>query len=141
MPHFSLRQWSIVGALALAAIGGGFLFGRRVLNPDGPTSDPAALADAIWAQGTLDEVKKMVRTELDRIPETDGAARARVFVRFGIVDTNPDGQAAVFNQACVADPRLCDHDRLKEAAEREVRLRRVAPGNALPLSLLGGHPR
>ena len=45
----------------------------------------------------------MFRTELDRIPDTDGPGRARVFVRFGIIDTNFDGQAALFAQACVAD--------------------------------------
>jgi hypothetical protein len=136
VPRFPPRQWMIFIALALVATAGGFVFGRRVLNP---ASDPAALAEAMWASGSLDDVRKMVRTELDRIPESDGPARARVYLRFGIVDTNPDGQAAVFNLACVADPRVCDH--MREAAEREVKLRFVAPGNVLPLSLTGGHPR
>ena len=73
-------------------------------------------------------------------PQSDGPGRARVFVRFGIIDTNPDGQAALFAQACVADPSLCDRERLKKAARREVQARFVPPGNVVPL-YFGGHPR
>ena len=80
----------------------------------------------------------MARFELDRLPESEGPSRARVFVRFGIIDTNPDGQAALFSQACVADSNDCEH--LKEAAQRETQARFVAPGNHLPLFFLGGHP-
>jgi len=97
-----------------------------------------AIANATWALGSLDAVKKMMRSELDRLPETEGKLRARVFLRFGIVDTNPDGQAAVFNLACASDASICD--RLKEAAERETSARYVAPGNQLPLYFFGGHP-
>ena len=98
-----------------------------------------AIGNATWALGTADAVKQISHFELDHLSESEGARRARVFMRFGMVDTNPDGQAALFNQACVADPRDCDH--LKEAAERETRERLVAPGNSLPLFFVGGHPR
>ncbi|HKO49049.1 MAG TPA: hypothetical protein VJV79_15060 [Polyangiaceae bacterium] len=100
-----------------------------------------AIADAIWALGTEDAVKKMLRAELERLPEAEGAARARTFVRFGIVDSNPDGQAAVFFQACVSDPSLCDRPRLIAAAEHETRARLVEPGQHLPLYLTSGHPQ
>ncbi|HET7538651.1 MAG TPA: hypothetical protein VFK05_02230 [Polyangiaceae bacterium] len=100
-----------------------------------------AVANAIWAMGNEEAVKKMLRTELDRLPESEGAARARVLVRFGIMDANPDGQAAVFFQACVADPSLCDRDRLIAAAERETHARLVEPGQHLPLYLMSGHPQ
>jgi hypothetical protein len=91
--------------------------------------------------GSEDAVKKMLRAELDRLPEAEGKARARVLVRFGIIDSNPDGQAAVFFQACVADPSLCDRARLIAAAERETHARLVEPGQHLPLYLMSGHPR
>jgi hypothetical protein len=101
----------------------------------------SAVANAIWALGSEDAVKKMLRAELDRLPEAEGQARARVLVRFGIVDSNPDGQAAVFFQACVADPNLCDRARLIAAAERETHARLVEPGQHLPLYLMSGHPQ
>jgi hypothetical protein len=96
-----------------------------------------AVADATWALGDAVSVKKMFRRELDRLPE--GPLRARVLIRFGVFDTNPDGQAAVFAQACADDPRVCDAG-LKPAAEREVKQRLSAPGNQLPPFLLDGHP-
>jgi len=99
-----------------------------------------AVADATWAFGSEDAARKMFRVELDRIPESNGPARARVFLRFGIVDPNPDGQAALFAQACVADASLCELDKMKEAAKREVQARFVPPGNVLPLYFGGGHP-
>jgi hypothetical protein len=102
-------------------------------------SAPAlAVANATWAFGTVDSVKKMVRTELDRLPESEGPARSRVFLRLGIVDRNPDGQAAVFAAACAADPRICNQ--MREALERETQARLVAPGNRLPLFFVGEHP-
>jgi hypothetical protein len=100
-----------------------------------------AVANAIWAMGSEDAVKSMLRSELDRLPEAEGAARARVFVRFGIIDSNPDGQAAVFFQACASDPNLCDRAKLIAAAERETRVRFVDPGRHLPLYLMSGHPQ
>jgi hypothetical protein len=99
-----------------------------------------AVANTIWALGSEDAVKRMLKSELDRLPESEGAARARTFVRFGIIDSNPDGQAAVFFQACVADPNLCDRARLIAAAERETRARLLEPGQHLPLYLTSGHP-
>ena len=97
-----------------------------------------AVANLTWAFGSEAAVRKMAADELDRLTESDNPHRARVFVRFGIIDTNPDGQAALFAQACVADPNMCN-DGLKAAAEREVKARFVAPGNVLPL-YFGGHP-
>ncbi|MEI9942490.1 MAG: hypothetical protein WDO69_35195 [Pseudomonadota bacterium] len=105
-------------------------------------SAPAlAVANAIWALGNEDAVRKMLKSELDRLPETEGVARARAFVRFGIIDSNPDGQAAVFFQACASDPSLCERPRLIAAAERETRARLVEPGQHLPLYLISGHPQ
>lgn len=98
-----------------------------------------AIANATWLLGTVEAVRQMARFELDRLDPSDGATRGRTFVRFGIVDTNPDGQAALFNQACAADEHLCNED-LKRAAEREVALRIVPPGNRLPPYFLVGHP-
>jgi hypothetical protein len=99
-----------------------------------------AVADATWAFGSEAAARKMFRTELDRLPESEGPQRARVFMRFGIIDTNPDGQAALFNQACAADAQICDH--MKEAALREIWARFVPPGNVLPLYFGNGrgHP-
>jgi hypothetical protein len=96
-----------------------------------------AIANATWAYGSAVAVKAMLRSELDRLEPVQGPSRARVLIRFGVFDSNPDGQAAVFAQACVDDPTLCD--RMKEAAERETRARFVAPGNQLPLYFTGGH--
>lgn len=100
----------------------------------------SAVAEVTWTFGSEDAVRKMVRTELDRIPEADGPDRARVFLRFAIVDTNFDGQAALFNQACVADASLCDREKMKAATAREVQGRRVSPGNAMPV-FFAGHPK
>ena len=97
------------------------------------------MANVTWAFGSEEAARKMFRSELDRIPEAQGPRRARVFLRFGIIEINPDGQAALFAQACAADARLSDH--LKEAAQEEVRARFVPPGNVLPLYFgSGGHP-
>ena len=97
-----------------------------------------AIADTAWALADVDTAKAMLQAELDALPETETQARARTLLRFGIIDTNPDGQAAVFSLACATEPSVCDH--MKEAAARETVRRFVAPGNQLPLSLLGGHP-
>jgi hypothetical protein len=118
---------------------------RRSQLPGAVKRDPAAaaalaVADLTWAFGSEDAARKMFRSELDRIPEADGPRRARVFVRFGVIDGNFDGQAALFAQACVADPNVCDVERLKLAAQREVQARFVPPGNVVPL-YFGGHPK
>lgn len=97
-----------------------------------------AVANASWAFGSEQSVKRMLRSELDRIGESDPVKRARVLIRFGIFDKNPDGQAAVFSQACADDPTTCNEG-LRPIAEREVKARAVPPGNQLPM-FLGGHP-
>jgi hypothetical protein len=148
-----LPQW-VLGPIAIAALAGTlgqshaskqrapFLEKTATLSPSDRNaleSAPAlAVASATWAFGSVEAVRRMARFELDRLPESEGPSRGRVFVRFGIIDTNPDGQAALFAQACVADPNDCDH--LKEAAQRETQARFVAPGNHLPLFFIGGHP-
>ncbi len=96
--------------------------------------------NAAWTLGGYELVRKVLKLELDAPDETDGARRARVFIRFGMIDQNFDGQAAVLNSACVADPSVCDTAKMKAAAEHEAKERFVAPGNQLPLSLIGGHP-
>jgi hypothetical protein len=117
---------------------------KRRSRPDADRKDlesalPQAIANATWAFGSEEAARKMFRRELDRIPEAQGPERARVFLRFGIIEIHPDGQAALFAQACAADARLSDH--LKEAAQEEVRARFVPPGNVLPLYFgSGGHP-
>jgi hypothetical protein len=102
---------------------------------------PARVMDnAAWTLGPGDLAKQLVKFELDTLDESDGPRRARVFIRFGLVDSNFDGQAAVFAAACTADPNVCDTARLKDAAVDEAAVRYVPPGNRLPLSLIGGHP-
>lgn len=96
-----------------------------------------AVANLSWAFGNEASVKQMLRSELDRIGESDPVKRARVLIRFGIFDTNPDGQAAVFSQACSDDPTTCNEG-LRPIVEREVQARAVPPGNRLPM-FLGGH--
>jgi hypothetical protein len=96
----------------------------------------ASFANATWAFGNVDAVRRMMRTELDRIG--DGPGRARVLLRLALVDDNFDGQAALIAQACVADPSTCAHP--ANAARLEASRRFVAPGNRLPLALLEGHP-
>ena len=97
-----------------------------------------AVGNAAWALGSADSVKETAKWELDQLAQGEVVRRVQLLLRFGIVDTNPDGQAAIFGQVCVADPQVCDH--LKDAAERETRARLVAPGNHLPLFFIAGHP-
>ena len=102
---------------------------------------PARVMDnAAWTLGSGDVAKTLAKFELDALDTTVGARQARVFIRFGLVDANFDGQAAVFASACAADPSVCDTARLKQAAAEEAKARFVPPGNHLPLSLIGGHP-
>lgn len=141
------------GPVLLAGLGAGVAVARAP-ESGSPWSDAAArseagqksleavpalsMANAIWALGSLEAVKRMTQAELARLPESQGRLRSRVYLRFGLIDTNPDGQAAVFFQACAADPHICD--RTKEAAEAEARARLVPPGNQLPPYFLDGHP-
>jgi hypothetical protein len=97
-----------------------------------------AAANAAWALGSAESVKRTVDAVLERLPPDDSARRARALLRFGLIDENLDGQAAVFGLACAADPGHCD-DGLERAAERETKQRFVSPGNYLPL-YFGGHP-
>jgi len=142
-PALVLAVASLIGYARAAMEGGRFAQAIAELSnaeKKALESAPAlTVANAIWALGSEDAVKKMLRSELDRLPESEGAARARAFVRFGIIDSNPDGQAAVFFQACVADRNLCDRARLIAAAERETKARLVEPGQHLPLYLSSGH--
>jgi hypothetical protein len=110
------------------------------LRKDPVSAAARASADVTWAFGGEDAARKMFRAELDRIPDTDGPGRARVFLRFGIIDTNFDGQAALFAQACAADATLCDREKMKAATQREVDARFVAPGNVMPV-YFAGHPK
>jgi hypothetical protein len=104
-------------------------------------SVPARVMDnAAWTLANAEQARQLLKFELDRLAEVEGARRARVLIRFGLVDSNFDGQAAVFSQACVADASVCDPPGLKDAASKETKDRFVPPGNHLPVSLLGGHP-
>lgn len=150
----TITRWLLGPALALscgAALGQscasqrpGAFFGEPALVTEArETALRAAvagsLANVVWALGDEPAVRAMTRAELDRLGEdAPGPERARVYLRFGLIDTNPDGQAAVFSQACLADPKACDN--LAAAALTESRARLVRPGNTLPLSLIGGHP-
>jgi hypothetical protein len=141
------------GPLLAAGVGAAIAFFRAPENGS-PWSDAAArseagqkalkavpalsVANAIWALGSIEAVKRMTQAELARLPESEGKLRSRVFLRFGLIDSNPDGQAAVFFQACAADPSICQDT--KAAAAAEARARLVAPGNQLPLYFLDGHP-
>jgi hypothetical protein len=99
-----------------------------------------AMDNAVWPLSGAEVAQKLVKFELDQTDERDGARRARLLIRFGLIDRNFDGQAAVFAAACTADASLCEPIPLRDAAEHEAGLRFVAPGNHLPLALIGGHP-
>lgn len=149
-----LIKW-LLGPLVILALAGGV--GRlqtrgkrsRFLQATSAVSDaerarfeaaPAmSAANATWAYGSVDAVRAMAHSEIERLGDALTPARARVFLRFAIIDTNPDGQAALLGQACMADAAMCQH--LTEAGLRETHARFVSPGNALPLSMVGGHPR
>lgn len=99
-----------------------------------------AMNNAVWTLSSAEVAQKLVKFELDKLDDADGVRRARLLIRFGLVDRNFDGQAAVFAAACTSDASLCEGLRLRDAAEHEAGLRFVSPGNHLPLALLGGHP-
>lgn len=149
----AVAQW-LVGPLLVAALAGelggmrakaqrGNIFVQTsVLAPEESKrleAVPArAMDNAVWPLSAAEVAQKLVKFELDRAE--DGARRARLLIRFGLIDRNLDGQAAVFAAACTMDATLCDQIRLRDAAEHEAGLRFVPPGNHLPLSLIGGHP-
>jgi hypothetical protein len=99
-----------------------------------------AMDNAVWTLSGAEVAQKLVKFELDQLDDRDGARRARLLIRFGLIDRNFDGQAAVFAAACTADASLCNPIPLRDAAEHEAGLRFVSPGNHLPLALIGGHP-
>jgi len=99
-----------------------------------------AMDNAVWTLASGELALKLVKFELDELGDADAPRHARLLLRFGLVDQNFDGQAAVFAAACAADASLCDQARLRDAAEHEAQLRFVPPGNHLPLALIGGHP-
>jgi len=147
------KTW-VIGPLFMLAVGGALGQRRADAERGRFYAEPAALpkaerralesapalavANATWAFGSADSVQKMLRFELDRLPQSEGQALARTLVRFGILARNPEGQAAVFGQACNADPSICNHE--KDAALRELQARFVAPGNQLPLYFIPNHP-
>jgi hypothetical protein len=146
----------LVGPLVVAAVAGelgssrakaqrGTFFGATSALPEPELKrlellPIRAMDNAAWTLGGWELTRKLLKFELDALDELDGPRRARVLIRFGMIDTNFDGQAAVFSAACVVDPGVCDTAQLKEAAVQQAKERFVAPGNHLPLSLIGGHP-
>jgi len=140
----------LLGALLAARLGqvragaGRGRFGGWPVDLSGPEASalqlaPArAAANAAWALGSPDAVKESSKWELDQLAPTEVPRRVQLLLRFGIVDTNPDGQAAIFGQVCATDPSTCAH--LKDATEGETRTRLVAPGNRLPPFFIAGHP-
>jgi hypothetical protein len=151
----TLAQW-VLGPLLVAALAGelggmrakaqrGSIFVQTsALAPQESKHVEAMVAramdNAVWTLSGADVAQKLVKFELDHGDDRDGARRARLLIRFGLIDRNFDGQAAVFAAACTTDASLCDQVHLRDAAEREAGLRFVSPGNHLPLSLIGGHP-
>jgi hypothetical protein len=133
-------KWPRCDRAALAEMQRRGRLSGAALRKDPVTAAALAIADVTWAFGGEEAARKMFRAELDRIPDTDGPRRARVFLRFAIVDTNFDGQAALFAQACAADATLCDREKMKAATQREVEARAVAPGNVMPV-YFAGHPK
>jgi hypothetical protein len=156
MKYASIAVVWVAGPLAVAALAGelGSLHAKRergelfagtssLSEPERKRLEavPARVMDNVaWTLAGGEVARQLVKFELDALDDSEGARRARVFIRFGLVDSNFDGQAAVFASACTADPNVCDSTRLKEAAAEEASVRYVPPGNHLPLSLIGGHP-
>jgi hypothetical protein len=151
----AILAW-LVGPLAVAALAGevgslhaktqrGQFFGQTASLAEAERklleAVPARVMDNVtWTLSGADTARKLVKFELDGLGDLDAPRRARLFIRFGLADSNFDGQAAVFALACAADASVCDTERLKEAAVEEASQRFVAPGNHLPLSMIGGHP-
>jgi hypothetical protein len=153
--RFGLRAVLVWGAgplgvlLLAAALGQALARRNHFFNATSSLSPPElaaleavpslAVANVTWALGSLGSVRKMLSYELDRLPESEGKLRARTLLRFGIVDSNPPGQAALFGQACALDASTCNDT--KAAVMREVELRLAAPGNRLPVYFIPGHPQ
>ncbi|HET9957930.1 MAG TPA: hypothetical protein VFQ61_25705 [Polyangiaceae bacterium] len=98
------------------------------------------ISNVSWGFGNVESTKALLKRELDALGEEDNARRAQTLLRFGIIDSNPDGQAAVFAAACAAESSICEPQKMKDAALSETRARHVSPGDVLPLYFIGGHP-
>lgn len=96
-----------------------------------------AIADAAWQLADIKTTQAITRAELDRLAP-EGYERARALVRFALLDSNPDGQAAALSQACIAHAPTCEQ--LADSARQQAATRWVGAPPALPLSLVGGHP-
>jgi len=95
---------------------------------------PAALvADAAWMLADPKTARRVTETELQRLYFVEGPQKSQILIRFALLDANPDGQRALYAQACVADPEVCADWR--PAAQRE-HAKRVAAQLQLP----SGHP-
>jgi hypothetical protein len=97
---------------------------------------PLSITNATWRLGTGASAERALKATLDQLPDT-GALRARLLLRLAAVVDNPEGQAALINQACGADPSICDQ--LREATAREL-VDRLVPPNGMPLYFVGHHP-
>jgi len=97
---------------------------------------PLSIANAAWRLGSGVSAERALKAALEQLPDT-GATRARMLLRLGAVVQSTEGQAAIFNQACGADPSICDQ--LKEATAHEL-VDRLAQPNGMPLYFVGHHP-
>ena len=97
---------------------------------------PLSITNAAWRLGTGVSAERALKAMLEKLPET-GATRARMLLRLAAVVDSTEGQAALVNQACGADPSVCDQ--LREATAHEL-VDRLVPPNNLPLYFVGHHP-
>jgi hypothetical protein len=102
------------------------------------TDGRMAVANGVWALGAAESVRRMTQGEGSRLPPSQGRARARLLLRFGLVDRSGEGRSALFSQACQADAATCDDLALSVRREAEARL--VAPGNVVPARFASGPP-
>ncbi|HET9955300.1 MAG TPA: hypothetical protein VFQ61_12385 [Polyangiaceae bacterium] len=98
-----------------------------------------AIAEVVWAFGNITVLKRNLESELTRTDDSEPQVRARLLLRRGIIEPNPEAQWALFAEACSADSTTCPQ--IKDLATREAEKRHVSPGSSLPLSLMGSaHP-
>ena len=97
---------------------------------------PLSITNAAWRLGTGTSAERALKATLEHLPDT-GVTRARMLLRLAAVVPSPEGQAALINQACGADPSVCDQ--LKDATAREL-VERLVPPNGMPLYFVGHHP-
>lgn len=143
------RTGLLMGIAAIAALIGHFRspeagpFGvpRTIASAENQRLEGVAattFADVTWLLGNADQVRHSVQTALARVPQGDGATRARLFVRLAMLTPSTDGQGALLHSACQADPDSCDD--LFAVASAQAKQRAVTPGKSVPLSLIKGHP-